>query len=90
MSNVDYGNMGINVGYFYFGLDILLFIVLFLYMPETARLTLKQIDDYFASGRRAWRTSIKRNKKIAKGEIYDTSPEIRNATIQENGQKEDM
>ena len=88
MLNVNYGNMGINVGYFYFGLDVILFIVLFLYMPETARLTLEQIDDYFASGRRAWRTSIKRNKKIAKGELYDISPEARNAAIQANAQED--
>ena len=87
MLNVSYGNMGINVGYFYFGLDVILFILLFLYMPETARLSLEQIDDYFASGRRAWKTSIKRNKKIAKGELYDISPEARNAVIQANTQE---
>ena len=90
MLNVDYGNMGINVGYFYFGIDVILFIVIFLYMPETARLTLEQIDDYFASGRRAWKTSIRLNKQIAKGELYDISPELRNAAIQEKAQKDDM
>ena len=90
MLNVSYGNMGINVGYFFFGIDVILFIVIFLYMPETARLTLEQIDDYFASGRRAWQTSIGRNKKIADGETRDISPEVRNAAIQEKAHKEDM
>ena len=90
MLSVNYGNMGINVGYFFFGLDVILFFVIFLYMPETARITLEQIDDYFACGRRAWKTSLKRNKRIAKGEIYDLSPEVRNASIQDFSRKEDM
>jgi SP family sugar:H+ symporter-like MFS transporter len=81
MLNAGYGNMGINIGYFFFGLDIILIIVIFLYMPETARLSLEQIDDYFASGRPAWKTSLKRNKRIARGETYDVSPEARNAAI---------
>ena len=89
MLNVDYGNMGFNVGYFYFGLDVILFIVIFLSMPETARITLEQIDDYFASGRRAWKTSLKRNKKIAEGDICDLSAGLRNAVIQEASRKEE-
>ena len=69
MLNVNYGNMGTNVGYFYFGLEFIALIVLFLVVPEVARLTLEQIDQHFISGRPAWRTSLARNKKIAKGEI---------------------
>ena len=50
MLNVHYGNMGTNVGYFYFGLEFLSLIPLFLIVPETARLTLEQADEYFMSG----------------------------------------
>ena len=40
-------------------------VLTFLFVPETARLTLEQIDDYFFSGKPAWTTSTSRNKKIA-------------------------
>ena len=69
MLNVKYGNMGTNVGYFYFGLEFLSLILLFLIVPETARLTLEQIDEHFMSGRKAWRTSLARNKRIERDEI---------------------
>ena len=36
-------------------------------VPETARLTLEQIDDYYLSGRPAWKTSTRLNKKLAAG-----------------------
>ena len=55
------------------GVTIIIWILLFLLVPETSRLTLEQIDDYFASGRRAWRTGIKRNNKISRGEPLDVS-----------------
>ena len=82
MINPQYGNMGSNVGYFWSGLGAILIIVTYLYVPETARLTLEQIDDYFVSERRAWRTSLKRNKRIANGEIADISAEARSEAIQ--------
>ena len=69
MLNPKYGNMGTNIGYFYFGLEVIALVLLFLIVPENARLTLEQIDEYFASGRKAWRTSLSRNKRIARGEI---------------------
>ncbi|KAI5458347.1 general substrate transporter [Mariannaea sp. PMI_226] len=69
MINPQYGNMGTNVGYFYFGVEAVTLIILWFIFPETACLTLEQIDDYFASGRKPWKTSLKRNKKIASGEI---------------------
>ena len=69
MLNVKYGNMGTNVGYFYFALEFVSAIILYLMVPECARLTLEQIDEYFVSGRKPWRTSLSRNKMIAKGEI---------------------
>jgi len=68
MLNPDYGNMGTNVGYFYFGLESISLVILFLIVPENARLTLEEIDEYFISGRKAWRTSLARNKRIARGE----------------------
>jgi SP family sugar:H+ symporter-like MFS transporter len=50
-------------------------VLVFLLVPETARLTLEQIDDHFLSGRAAWRTSTSRNRKIAKGEVVDQTVE---------------
>jgi hypothetical protein len=67
MINPEYGNMGTNVGYFYFGLTVLSIITLFFLLPETGRLSLEAIDDIFTSGRLAWKTSLKQNKRIAKG-----------------------
>ena len=69
MLNADYGNMGTNVGYFYFGIELITAIILFLILPENGRLTLEQIDQYFTSGRKPWKTSLARNERIAKGEI---------------------
>ena len=54
----------------------------FFFVPETARLTLEQIDDYFTLGRRAWSTSTRRNKLIANGSAYDISPEAHQRRIQ--------
>jgi SP family sugar:H+ symporter-like MFS transporter len=71
MLSASYGNMGTNVGYFYFGVTTAMLILTWLFVPETARLTLEQLDDYFASGRPAWRTSLARNKKIARMEESD-------------------
>ena len=69
MLNVHYGNMGTNVGYFYFGIEFITVIIIFFILPENGRLTLEQIDDYFTSGRKPWKTSLARNKRIARGEI---------------------
>lgn len=69
MLSAHYGNMGTNVGYFYFGLTLIVATITFFFVPETARLTLEQMDEYFASDRMAWRTSIGRNKRIARGEV---------------------
>ena len=73
MINPEYGNMGTNVGYFYFGVEAITLIILWFIFPETGRLTLEQVDDYFASGRKPCETSLKRNKKIAAGEIDSKS-----------------
>ena len=70
MLSAKYGNMGTNVGYFYFGLEMISLALLFFIVPENGRLTLEQIDEYFLSGRAAWKTSLSRNKRIARGEIH--------------------
>lgn len=67
MLNPDYGNMGSNVGYFYFGVTVGVLILTFLFVPETTRLTLEQIDDFFLSRGSAWRTSTAKNTAIARG-----------------------
>ena len=82
MLNKDYGNMGATVGYFYFGVTIAVLIFVFLSVPETSRLTLEQIDNYFLSGRMAWRTSTGRNKAIATGEICDVMPASNKEALQ--------
>ncbi|KAJ5631262.1 mfs monosaccharide transporter protein [Penicillium longicatenatum] len=73
MLNAQYGNMGSDVGYFYFGVTIAVLILVFLFVPETSRLTLEQIDDIFQSGRRAWKTSTKRNIAISRSGLLETA-----------------
>ncbi|KAI1339814.1 general substrate transporter [Xylariaceae sp. FL0016] len=65
MLNPQYGNMGTNVGYFYAAVTLVVIVLTALFVPETGRLSLEQIDDYFASGRPAWKTSLKDNKRRA-------------------------
>ncbi|KAJ5576178.1 hypothetical protein N7535_003104 [Penicillium sp. DV-2018c] len=64
MLSPDYGNMGANVGYFYGGVTAVIAVMIFFLVPETAGLTLEQIDGIFNSGIRAWRTSVAGNKAI--------------------------
>lgn len=64
------------------------FLIMALLLPETARLSLEQIDDSFISGRKAWRTSLSRNKLISKGEKYDISPEEREQTLSDTANKD--
>lgn len=65
MLNASYGNMGTNVGYFYFGITIVIIALTWLFVPETGRLSLEQVDDYFGSSIPAWKTSLRNNKLIA-------------------------
>ncbi|RVX68269.1 hypothetical protein B0A52_07272 [Exophiala mesophila] len=65
MIGSQYGNMGLNVGYFFCGLSVILFTGCFFFLPETARLSLEQIDDQYNSQMPAWKTSLKKNRKIA-------------------------
>ncbi len=71
MISKQYGNMGTNVGYFYCGLTMIVLVFIVLFVPETARLKLEQIDDHFESGRPAWKTSLGRNKKIAESNVME-------------------
>lgn len=57
------------------GVTAIVWILVFLFVPETSQLTLEQIDDHFLSGRKAWRTSTSRNKRIAKGLVVDHTGE---------------
>lgn len=65
MINAKYGNMGTNIGYFFFALEAIAFVVMFLWAPETGRLTLEQIDDFYHLHGKAWKTSLSRNKRTA-------------------------
>ena len=65
MINKKYGNMGTNVGYFYFGLLILGLTITYFVLPETGHLTLEEVDEYYDSGEKPWRTSLKKNKAKA-------------------------
>jgi SP family sugar:H+ symporter-like MFS transporter len=80
MLNPSYGNMGANVGYFYFGVTTVVLILVFLFVPETARLTLEQIDQFFMSGEKAWKTSTKKNAAIARGSSYQ-APMVERARL---------
>ncbi|KAF3027450.1 hypothetical protein E8E15_009406 [Penicillium rubens] len=65
MLGAAYGDMGPNVGYFYAGVTAVIGILTFLFVPETAGVTLEQIDEGFNSGIKAWKTSLPKNKAIA-------------------------
>ena len=65
MINANYGNMGLNVGYFFAGLSAMIWIGSFFFVPETGQLSLEQIDDLYMSGMSPCKTSLKKNKKIA-------------------------
>ena len=64
MLDAQHGNMGPNVGYFYAGVTLVISALVFLLVPETAGLTLEQIDDHFNSGTPAWKTSVTNNKEL--------------------------
>ena len=77
MISPKYGNMGTDVGYFYFGLTVVLLILTIVFVPETARLKLEQIDDYFESGVPAWKTSLGKNKNLSDRNILEVSGDVR-------------
>lgn len=63
MINKKYGNMGTNVGYFYFGLLIIWFFVTYFALPETGNLSLEEIDSLYDSNVKPWHTSLKKNNQ---------------------------
>lgn len=54
---------------------LIMWVLVFLLVPETARLSLEQIEYHFLSGRMAWKTAITRNKEIVRGETVDHTKE---------------
>ncbi|KAJ5495064.1 hypothetical protein N7539_000180 [Penicillium diatomitis] len=75
MLDVNYGNMGPNVGYFYAAVTVFIGVLAYLLVPETAGLTLEQIDDIFNSAVRPWKTSMSRNKAIIRAKTEQLSVE---------------
>ncbi|KAJ5663343.1 hypothetical protein N7507_004074 [Penicillium longicatenatum] len=71
MLDAQYGNMGVNVGYFYAGVTVVIALLIFLLVPETASLTLEQIDNVFDSKIPAWKTSVASNRRIARTREQD-------------------
>ncbi|CAG8388714.1 unnamed protein product [Penicillium salamii] len=79
MLSPNHGDMGASVGYFYAGVTVVVTILVFLLVPETAQLTLEQIDEVFNSGIMAWRTSVSKNKTAIlprKGDFGDESTAV--------------
>lgn len=64
MLSPGHGDMGTNVGYFYFAITVIILTLTVLFVPETGRLSLEQIDEQFAEGLPAWKTSLKKNKRL--------------------------
>lgn len=89
MLNKDYGNMGPNVGYFYAAVTVVIGVLAYLLVPETAGLTLEQIDDVFNSGVRPWKTSIQRNKVIVRTKNQELLEGHSPTTEEEVEQQED-
>ena len=89
MINPAYGNMGTNVGYFYSGLTLVILILAFVFVPETARLKLEQIDDYFQSGVPAWKTSLGRNKRIAEKNVLEVGVDVATGEVKQVDRDED-
>ena len=73
MINAHYGNWGTNVGYFYFAMELAILVVIFLVVPENARLTLEQVDNFFESDGKAWKTSLAKNKVIARRQTSEVT-----------------
>lgn len=76
MLDPDHGNMGPNVGYFYAGVTVVIAILVFLLVPETATLSLEQIDDLFYSGIRPWRTSRASNIEMTRQDAREKDQEV--------------
>lgn len=69
MISPNYGNMGLNIGYFFAGISTIIWLGSYFFVPETGRLTLEQIDDLYVSGKPPRKTSLKENKAIAAASV---------------------
>lgn len=76
MLDREHGNMGPSVGYFYAGVTIIIAVLVFLLVPETASLSLEQIDDVFLSGVRPWRTSRAGNLAISRAREQELAQRV--------------
>ncbi|KAF2174235.1 hypothetical protein M409DRAFT_16498 [Zasmidium cellare ATCC 36951] len=71
MLNPRYGNMGVNITYFFFGISAAALVIVFFLVPETGLLSLKQLDNQWSAGQRAWQTSLRKNRTIsARGQEF--------------------
>ncbi|KAJ6107346.1 hypothetical protein N7523_008669 [Penicillium sp. IBT 18751x] len=77
MLDPEYGNMGPDVGYFYAGVTFVIAILVFLLVPETATLSLEQIDDLFHSGVKPWKTSRAGNQEIRRQKVQEKDQEMK-------------
>lgn len=75
MLDADHGNMGPNVGYFYAAVTVVIGVLVWFLVPETASLTLEQIDDVFNSGIRPWKTSMTANRAMARAKAQQLAAE---------------
>ncbi|KAL4811669.1 hypothetical protein BDW67DRAFT_189460 [Aspergillus spinulosporus] len=73
MLSVKHGNMGTNVGYFYFGVTVVTFSPCSLY-PKQRISTFEQIDDFFLSSRKASKTSTKKQGIVRTDVLTRLSP----------------
>jgi len=64
MMNSKYYDIGTDLGYFRFGLTNMSLIVTVFFVPETGKVSLGSIDEYFVSGAPTWKTSLKKYKQI--------------------------
>jgi hypothetical protein len=55
MYNVDSGNLGARTGFIFAGISLILLIVAVWIVPETAGLSVEEIDNLYTSGVPAWK-----------------------------------
>lgn len=68
MYNVDAGNLGAKTGFIFMGLSIILFVLAWLYIPETKGLTTEEIDVLYEE-KVAPRKFAKRETAIAASKV---------------------
>lgn len=71
MLDSQHGDMGADVGYFYAGVTAVVAVLVFFLVPETASLTLEQIDDLWSSGTPPWKTSTRANREVVRARAWE-------------------